>query len=204
VEVFVSLEFLRSRVPADLLEDLALLLGFCFDCAWDYDEFVSVGLVGLSKAVSRFNPAKGVKFSTYAYAYIEGSMRNYVRDQQCLRSGARVDDPQNTLSTILMTDLLPAGDDVDEEYTLKYYSAEDRYPVVDEAIIEEIRSRLHSPYDLRAFEWLLRRIYSAETYKSIGQDVGLTGSRIEQEVRRISKKLSRMRCLRSILACTMP
>jgi len=28
----VSLEFLRSRVPADLLDDLALLLGFCFDC----------------------------------------------------------------------------------------------------------------------------------------------------------------------------
>jgi len=32
VDVCVSLEFLRSRVPADLLEDLALLLGFCFDC----------------------------------------------------------------------------------------------------------------------------------------------------------------------------
>jgi hypothetical protein len=28
----VSLEFLRSKVPADLLDDLALLLGFCFDC----------------------------------------------------------------------------------------------------------------------------------------------------------------------------
>jgi len=32
VDVCVSLEFLRSRVPADLLDDLALLLGFCFDC----------------------------------------------------------------------------------------------------------------------------------------------------------------------------
>ena len=32
MDVFVSLEFLRSRVPADLLDDLALLLGFCFDC----------------------------------------------------------------------------------------------------------------------------------------------------------------------------
>ena len=32
MDVCVSLEFLRSRVPADLLEDLALLLGFCFDC----------------------------------------------------------------------------------------------------------------------------------------------------------------------------
>jgi len=32
VDVCVSLEFLRSRVPADLLEDLALMLGFCFDC----------------------------------------------------------------------------------------------------------------------------------------------------------------------------
>jgi len=27
--VCVSLEFLRSRLPADLLEDLALLLGLC-------------------------------------------------------------------------------------------------------------------------------------------------------------------------------
>ena len=30
--VFVSLDFLRGRLPSDLLEELALLLGFCFDC----------------------------------------------------------------------------------------------------------------------------------------------------------------------------
>jgi len=32
VGVFVSLDFLRGRLPSDLLEELALLLGFCFDC----------------------------------------------------------------------------------------------------------------------------------------------------------------------------
>jgi len=32
VDVFVSLDFLRGRLPSYLLEELALLLGFCFDC----------------------------------------------------------------------------------------------------------------------------------------------------------------------------
>ncbi|MEM3618713.1 MAG: TFIIB-type zinc ribbon-containing protein [Candidatus Bathyarchaeia archaeon] len=32
MEAFVSLDFLRSRLPRDLLEELALLLSFCFEC----------------------------------------------------------------------------------------------------------------------------------------------------------------------------
>lgn len=32
MDAFVSLDFLRSRLPSDLLDELALLLGFCFEC----------------------------------------------------------------------------------------------------------------------------------------------------------------------------
>ena len=32
MDAFVSLDFLRSRLPADLLEELALFLGLCFEC----------------------------------------------------------------------------------------------------------------------------------------------------------------------------
>ncbi|MEM3703948.1 MAG: zinc ribbon domain-containing protein [Candidatus Bathyarchaeia archaeon] len=32
MEAFVSLDFLRNRLPFDLLEELSIILGFCFEC----------------------------------------------------------------------------------------------------------------------------------------------------------------------------
>lgn len=43
------------------------------------DDYFQAGMIGLLKAAQRFNPARGVKFITFALSWIEGEMRLYRR-----------------------------------------------------------------------------------------------------------------------------
>jgi len=44
------------------------------------EDLVQEGYVGLIKAVDRFDPSKGIKFSTYSCHLISGEIRHYLRD----------------------------------------------------------------------------------------------------------------------------
>jgi RNA polymerase sigma-B factor len=44
------------------------------------DDLIQEGYVGLIKAVDRFDPNKGIKFSTYSCHLISGEIRHYLRD----------------------------------------------------------------------------------------------------------------------------
>ncbi|PQV65531.1 RNA polymerase sigma-B factor [Abditibacterium utsteinense] len=44
------------------------------------DDLIQEGYVGLIKAVDRFDPEKGIKFSTYSCHLIAGEIRHYLRD----------------------------------------------------------------------------------------------------------------------------
>ena len=46
----------------------------------EFDDLYQIGSLGMLKAIDRFDPAKGVKFSTYAVTVIMGEIRQYLRD----------------------------------------------------------------------------------------------------------------------------
>ncbi|MEX2356220.1 MAG: sigma-70 family RNA polymerase sigma factor [Thermaerobacterales bacterium] len=48
----------------------------------DDDDIVQVGMIGLIKAVDRFEFDRGFRFSTYAVPVILGEMKRYLRDQR--------------------------------------------------------------------------------------------------------------------------
>jgi len=44
------------------------------------EDLVQVGSIGLLKAVQKFDPSRGVRFTTYAVPVIVGEIKNYLRD----------------------------------------------------------------------------------------------------------------------------
>jgi RNA polymerase primary sigma factor len=55
----------------------------------EFDELVQEGTIGLVKAVDRFDPARGRKFSTYAVWWIRNSMLESIRRSKTIRIPAR-------------------------------------------------------------------------------------------------------------------
>ena len=49
------------------------------------DDLFQVGALGLIKAYKKYDPNLGVKFTTYAYSYILGEMRKYVREDKGIK-----------------------------------------------------------------------------------------------------------------------
>lgn len=47
----------------------------------DMDDLVQVALLGLLKALERFDPGRGVQFTTFAWATVEGELKRYLRDR---------------------------------------------------------------------------------------------------------------------------
>jgi RNA polymerase sigma factor for flagellar operon FliA len=49
-----------------------------------FDDLVGAGTIGLIQAADRFDPARGLKFKTYAQRRIQGAMLDFLRDEDPL------------------------------------------------------------------------------------------------------------------------
>ena len=65
---------------------------------WEFDDLSSIGTVGLMKACDRFEPSRGLQFSTYAVPMIEGEIRRALRDTGPAGYRRRPESPPATVS----------------------------------------------------------------------------------------------------------
>ena len=83
----------------------------------DSDDLVSVGTIGLIKAVNSFKPDKNIKLATYASRCIENEILMYLRHLVRVRNEVSFDEPLNTDwegNELLLSDIL--GTDSDAVY----------------------------------------------------------------------------------------
>lgn len=75
----------RARLVEANLRLVHSLVGRFGASGYELDDLFQVGCIGLVKAVDRFDPAFGVRFSTYAVPLILGEIRRFLRDDGPLR-----------------------------------------------------------------------------------------------------------------------
>ena len=75
----------------------------------DADDLISIGTIGLIKAINSFNPDKNIKLATYASRCIENEILMYLRRTARLKSEVSFDEPLNTDfegNELLLSDIL--------------------------------------------------------------------------------------------------
>lgn len=74
---------------APLVHHVLARLGYAPATKADYDDLISQGLLGLIDAVDHYDPARGVRFSTYATIRIRGRILDSLRTMDWLSRSAR-------------------------------------------------------------------------------------------------------------------
>ena len=79
------------------------------------DDLISIGTIGLIKAINTFNPEKKIKLATYASRCIENEILMYLRRNSKTKSEVSIDEPLNVDwegNELLLSDILGTDADV--------------------------------------------------------------------------------------------
>ncbi len=79
------------------------------------EDLISIGTIGLIKAINTFNTSKNIKLATYASRCIENEILMYLRKNSNMRSEVSIDEPLNVDwdgNELLLSDILGTDNDV--------------------------------------------------------------------------------------------
>lgn len=146
------------------------------------EDLVSIGTIGLIKAVNTFDPAKKIKLATYASRCIENEILMYLRRNSKTRAEVSFDEPLNTDwdgNELLLSDVLGTESDI-----IKYIEEE-----VDRSLLKGALERLPGR-EKRIMELRFGLDDGREkTQKEVADAMGISQSYISRLEKRILKKL---------------
>lgn len=149
------------------------------------EDMISIGTIGLIKAVNTFEPTKNIKLATYASRCIENEILMYLRKSSNRRQDASIDEPLNTdndgnellLMDVLTSDQPQVGEELER-------SAE-------RAALRMAVERL-APRERRIMELRFGLNQETEhTQKEVADALGISQSYISRLEKRIIKRLRR-------------
>ena len=79
------------------------------------EDLISIGTIGLIKAINTFNPSKNIKLATYASRCIENEILMHLRRTSKTKLEVSIDEPLNVDwdgNELLLSDILGTDDDI--------------------------------------------------------------------------------------------
>lgn len=149
------------------------------------EDLISIGSIGLIKAINTFKPDKNIKLATYASRCIENEILMYLRKNQNIKTEISIDEPLNVDwdgNELLLSDILSVEGDVinqglDEE--------------VDRALLDLAISKL-SDREQRIMELRFGlRGHEERTQKEVADLLGISQSYISRLEKRIIVRLKK-------------
>lgn len=149
------------------------------------EDLVSIGTIGLIKAVNTFDPTKKIKLATYASRCIENEILMYLRRNSKTRAEVSFDEPLNIDwdgNELLLSDVLGTENDstykfVEEEIEKNLLNSAMSYLTNREKVIVELRFGLKDGTE--------------RTQKEVADYLGISQSYISRLEKRIIRKLKK-------------
>lgn len=147
------------------------------------EDLISIGTIGLIKAVNTFKPEKNIKLATYASRCIENEILMFLRKSSQLKNEVSIDEPLNVdwdgnellLSDVLGSDADVVNADIEQEIECNMLLSAVANLSDREREIMELRFGLHGR--------------GAHTQKEVADMLGISQSYISRLEKKIIKKL---------------
>ena len=152
----------------------------------DIEDLVSIGTIGLIKAVNTFDVSKNIKLATYASRCIENEILMYLRKNNKKRSEISFDEPLNIDwdgNELKLSDVL--GTDIDLIY--KYIEEE----VDKELLLEAMENLSERERKIMILRFGLKEGEEGLTQKNVAKKLGISQSYISRLEKRIVQKLQK-------------
>ena len=112
----------RNKLIEHNLRLVAHIVKKYYKSGADQDDMISIGTIGLIKAVSTFNSDKGIHLATYAARCIENEILMYFRNQKKSAQDVFISDPIDTDkdgNALTLIDIIADTGDIAEEIDTK-------------------------------------------------------------------------------------
>lgn len=151
------------------------------------EDLISIGTIGLIKAINTFNPEKKIKLATYASRCIENEILMYLRRNSKTKLEVSIDEPLNVDwdgNELLLSDILGT----DEDVIYRDMETEAEYQVLQGAI-KKLSRREQTIVQLRF--GINTRDGEEKTQKEVADLLGISQSYISRLEKRIIRRLRR-------------
>jgi len=149
------------------------------------EDLVSIGTIGLIKAVNTFCPSKNIKLATYASRCIENEILMFLRKSSQYRNELSIDEPLNVDwdgNELLLSDILGTDDDV----VNRGIESEAEKNMLREAV-DELGEREKIIMEMR-FGLIDGK---EKTQKEVADEIGISQSYISRLEKKIIRKLKK-------------
>lgn len=151
------------------------------------EDLISIGTIGLIKAINTFNPEKKIKLATYASRCIENEILMYLRRNSKTRMEVSIDEPLNVDwdgNELLLSDILGT----DEDVIYRDIESEVEKKLLNRAI-EHLSGREKTIVELRF--GLNSKDGTELTQKEVADLLGISQSYISRLEKKIMKRLKK-------------
>ena len=151
------------------------------------EDLISIGTIGLIKAINTFNPEKNIKLATYASRCIENEILMYLRRNNKTKMEVSIDEPLNVDwdgNELLLSDILGTEEDI------IYKNIEDE---VDKKLLNKALSKLSERERIivQLRFGLNTEDGNEKTQKEVADLLGISQSYISRLEKKIIKRLKK-------------
>ncbi len=174
----------RNRLVEHNLRLVAHIIKKYYSSVRDQDDLISIGTIGLMKAVNTFDHTKGVRLATYASRCVENEVLMYFRSTRKTAQDVSITEPIETDKeghTLTLMDVIAAEDTIADDLDNKI-NATKLYRYMEETLTDREKEILCWRYGL---------IHDPLTQREVAKKLNISRSYVSRIEKKALEKLRR-------------